>query len=275
MSPGSRVPAQSFQHPAFSVIDPCVRERLLALDRFPAVGELRALAEGLPSALEPWFDFAAQDQAQLLAAGGFDRFLSRTSCVPTRPGSFHDLFGALIWLHFPALKTAIHRMQLAGEKTVRGPRENAATHLDESGVLVLGTEPRIFQSLSALEWAEVFWGRRAELQQTTRFFVFGHGLLDSLRDPHPRLMGKALFVQVSSHQFALGGGDLRVFLDGALAARLPEFLSEPARLQPLPVLGVPDWSPHQSRAYYEDERYFRSTRLRPRVPSVLHWLRLG
>ena len=28
-------------------------------------------------------------------------------------GSFHDLLGALIWLHFPALKTSIHRAQLA------------------------------------------------------------------------------------------------------------------------------------------------------------------
>jgi|SRR6188768_3036970 len=275
MSPGPNVLAASLSHAAFSFIDPSVRERLLRLECLPAPGELRALAEGLPSALRLWFDFAAQDQLQLAAAGGFDRWLSRTSCIPTRLGSFHDLFGALIWLHFPALKTAIHRLQLASEKNARGPRENAATHLDESGVLVLGTEPRIFESLAALEWGEVFWQRRAELERTTRFLVFGHGLLDSLRDPHPRLMGKALFARVSREQFGLGSCDFRVFLDGALAARLADFLSEPARLNPLPVLGVPGWSPNQSRAYYEDERYFRSARRRSRTPSAVHWLTLG
>ncbi|HKO50736.1 MAG TPA: DUF3025 domain-containing protein [Polyangiaceae bacterium] len=275
MSSGARVPADCFQHPAFSVIEPSVRERLLSLDHFPAPNELRELTRGLPTAITPWFDFAAQDQAELQAAGGFDRLLSRTSCVPTRVGSFHDLLGALIWLHFPALKTAIHRAGLAGDNAVRGPSENAATHLDESGVLVLSTEPTIFEALSALKWREVFWERRAELRQTTRFLVFGHGLLDGLRDPHPRLMGKALFALVAAERLGLAGSDFRVFLDRGLAALLPSFLSEPARLQPLPVLGVPDWSANQSRAYYEDERYFRTARLRPRAPCAVPWLVLA
>jgi hypothetical protein len=271
---GARIPQLSFEHPAFSVLEPSVRERLLRLDHFPAPHELRELARGLPSAIAPWFDFAAQDQSRLLAAGGFDRSLARTSLVPTRVGSFHDLLGALIWLHFPALKTAIHRAQLAGDSSTRGPSENAATHLDESGVLVLSTEPAIFASLSALKWAEVFWERREELLRTTRFLVFGHGLLDALRDPHPRLMGKALFVRVPADRLGLASSDFRVFLDRALAGHLHGFLSEPARLHPLPVLGVPDWSVNQSRAYYRDERYFRTSRQRSRAPNAVHWLTL-
>ena len=270
-----RVPAHCFEHPAFSVIEPSVRERLLSLDHFPEPTELRALAEGLETAIRLWFDFAAQDRAELLLAGGFDRLLERTSSVPTRVGSFHDLLGALIWMHFPALKTAIHRAQLAGKQGARGPEENAATHLDESGVLELSTEPTIFESLAALQWREVFWERRAELRRTTRFLVFGHGLLDALREPHPRLMGKALFARIAKDRLRLAGSEFRVFLDGALAARLPGSLSDPARLEPLPVLGVPDWSANQSRAYYEDERYFRSARLRPRAPRAVPWLTLA
>jgi hypothetical protein len=274
MTAGASVPAHSFEHPAFSVIEPSVRQRLLLLDHFPAPHELRQLADGLPSAISPWFDFAAQDQGQLSAAGGFDRSLCQTSLVPTRVGSFHDLLGALIWLHFPALKTAIHRAQLAGETGARGPIENAATHLDESGVLVLSTELTIFDSLSALKWREVFWERRAELGQTTRFVAFGHGLLDALRDPHPRLMGQALFVRVAPARFGLAHSDFRVFLDGALAVLLRGFLSEPARLHPLPVLGIPDWSANQSPAYYDDERYFRRARQRAHAPRALRWLSL-
>jgi len=41
-------------------------------------------------------------------------------------------------------------------------------------------------------------------------------------------------------------------------------LSEPARLHPLPVLGVPGWSDNQSRAYYQDPHYFRTARQRAR-----------
>jgi hypothetical protein len=270
----ARVPAHSFEHPAFSLLEPSVRERLLLLDHFPRAHELRPLARGIEAAMAPWFDFAEQDQTQLSAAGGFDRWLSQTSLVPTRAGSFHDLLGALIWLHFPALKTAIHRAQLAGDGAARGPVENAATHLDESGVLVLSSEPAIFEALSALKWCEVFWERREELRQTTRFLAFGHGLLDALRDPHPRLMGQALFVKVPADRFELTSSDFRVFLDGALAERLHGFLTEPARLNPLPVLGVPDWSANQSRDYYRDERYFRAVRQRPRPPSALEWLSL-
>ena len=275
MSVGPRVLESDLAHPAFAVIDPLVRDRLRALDHFPAPGEMRALAEGLPTALAPWFEFAPQDQTQLLKLGGFDRALSQSSAIPTRVGSFHDLLGALIWLHFPAIKTAIHRVQLAGNRSSRGPSENAATHFDESGVLVVSTETKVFESLAALEWRDVFWERRAELQQTTRFLVFGHGLLDALRAPHPRLMGKALFALVSADRLQLGGCDFRVFLDGALAPQLPDFLSEPARLHPLPVLGVPGWSTNQSGRYYEDEQYFRPARRRQRAADATHWLVLG
>src|SRR6186713_1367457 len=152
MTAGTRIPANSFDHPAFSVLEPTVRERLLSLEYFPAPNELLDFASGLPSAIPPWFDFAIQDQSLLSTVGGFDRWISRTSTIPTRPGSFHDLLGAMIWLHFPALKTAIHRTQLAGDPTARGPSENAATHLDESGVLVLSTEPTVFESLAGLAW---------------------------------------------------------------------------------------------------------------------------
>ena len=266
------IPRQSFEHPAFSVLEPSVRQRLLSLDHFPAPNELSKLARGIPSSIPVWFDFAVQDRTELAVAGGFDAQLARTSNVPTRVGSFHDLLGALIWLHFPALKTAIHRAQLAGGEPARGPRENALTHLDESGVLVISTESSVFESLSALAWRELFWDRRRELQRSTRFLVFGHGLLDALREPHPRLMGKALFVHVSADHLRLGDSELRVFLDGALAPLLSEFLSEPACLEPLPVLGVPGWSANQRDVYYDDERYFRRARVRPRLASEPRWL---
>ena len=255
------------EHPAFSVLESVVHERLARLEHFPEPSELRELALGIPSSAEPWFDFVPQDDVRLEAAGGFDALIAQNGLIPTRPGLHHDLLGALIWLHFPALKTAIHRAQVAGSAGPRGPRENAATHLDESGVLVVSSDASVFEALANLEWSELFWQRRAALLRTTRFIAFGHGLLDSLREPHPKLMGKALFVHVSPLPLELGASQLRVFVDEQVAQRLPQFLNEPARLHPLPVLGIPGWSAQQCEAFYRNEQYFRVARLRPRAVS--------
>lgn len=261
-------------HPAFAVLEEVVRARLAAWPRFPEPGELTRLARGIPNALTPWFDFAAQDQRALDAAGGYDRAIASSSRIPTRLGSYHDLLGALIWLHFPASKTALHRLQLATHPGARAPGENAATLCDESGVLVLSHDPEVFESLSALDWVDVFWTRRAALAQSTRFLGFGHGLLDALRAPHPRLMGKALFVRVNVELWALSSSERRVRLDAALAPRLGSFLSEPSRLAPLPVLGVPGWAAAQCLAFYEDTSYFQPARKRMRRKIEPAWLDL-
>lgn len=275
MTDGTRFDVHFLAQPPFAVFEPVVRERLAALAKFPAPAQLGALTSGIPSAQPPWFDFAPQEDAALEAAGGFDALIARTGHIPTRAGSFHDLLGALVWSHFPAAKTAIHRLQLARASAARGPRENAATHLDESGILLVSSDAQVFQAVLDLKWRELFWERRAELAASTRFLAFGHGLLDAFRAPHPRLMGKALCVRVSSAQLAVSPSALRVLLDDALGRHLPDFLDDPGRLLPLPVLGVPGWASAQSAAFYGDEQYFRAQRLRPRQPAACTWLDLG
>lgn len=275
MSVGVAPTWQFLSHPAFAVFEEAVRARLAAHARFPESHELERLARGIPNASPLWFDFAAQDQRALDAAGGYDPAIAVSSRIPTRAGSYHDLLGALVWLHFPATKTALHRIQLAARPGARAPRENAATLCDESAVLVISREPEIFESLAALDWVDVFWTRRAALAETTRFLGFGHGLLDALRAPHPQLMGKALCVRVSAEQWRLSPSELRMYLDSALAERLSSFLSEPARLAPLPVLGVPGWAAQQSLAFYQDTRYFQTARKRPRAARAPAWLDLS
>jgi len=276
MSAGAGALAARFlEHPAFSVFDPRALERLARLDHFPTEREFGALTVGIPTAGPLGFEFELEDAARVRSAGGFDRFIAQTSRIPTRPGSYHDLFGALIWLHFPLLKAAIHRAQLDVGSELRSPSQNAATHFDESGVLVLSSEPAVFHELCSLNWPELFWRRRTTLHETTRFLCFGHGLLDALRVPHPKLMGMALFVRVSPARLRLESSELRVFLDQTLSERFAEFLTAPARLHPLPVLGIPGWSPAQCAAFYENEAYFRRARQRARPPLTGTWLELG
>ena len=264
--------ASFLAHPAFEIFDASVRERLTQERRIPEPRELRSF---LPGASEPWFDFESQDTARVERAGGFDRFIAEHARIPTRVGSFHDLFGGLIWLHFPRLKTALHRLQLAAEGARRGAREHAVTHFDESGVIVLSADERVFHALGELDWPGLFWQRREELRASTRFLGFGHGLLDALRTPHPKLMGMALLVPVRGSTLKLAPPALRALLDAELAERLPAFLTEPARLQPLPVLGVPDWAPAQCAEFYQNEGYFRRTRQRLRARPKTAFLELS
>lgn len=261
------------EQPPFSVFEPIVRARLAARAVFPGPPELSKLARRMPCDGGFPFEFAAQVQSELEAAGGFDRLIASSARIPTRASSYHDLLGALVWLHFPKSKTALHRIQLSGAAQ-RGAPENAATHLDESGVLVLSCDPSVFAALTALQWRELFWDRRKELSLSTRFLGFGHGLLDSLRAPHPKLMGKALLLRLNANTLTLADSELRLFVDRALALRLSKYLLEPSRLFPLPVLGIPGWSSEQSGQYYANGDYFRTQRQRPRTARELEWLDL-
>jgi hypothetical protein len=275
MNQPARVDWSFLAQPAFEVFEPRVRERLARCEHFPLPAELAALTDGIPRSVAPCFEFAAQERGALEAAGGYDRLIADTARIPTRVGSHHDLLGALVWLHFPALKNALHRIQLAAESSQRGPRENAATHLDESGVLLLSSSVEVFEALAALRFRELLWEQREALARNTRFLAFGHGLLDSLRAPHPRLMAKALLVRVTPAALGLPASELRVFLDRALAAELVAFLAGPHCLQPLPVLGVPGWAPAQDREFYENKAYFRDARQREGRARPPTWLTLN
>jgi Protein of unknown function (DUF3025) len=267
--------ARFLEHPAFSTFDPEVRLRLGSRDHFPRPSELCELMLDVPCSSPPWFDFEPEDDRSVREAGGFDAFIASSARIPVRCGSYHDLLGALIWLHFPLMKRAIHDIQLTNPSGPRSARQNAATHLDESGVLVLSSDPAVFAGLSALEWSEVLWQRRAALLETTRFLCFGHGLLDGLRVPHPRLMSMALFARVSPRRLTLTAPELRVFVDRELSRSLPGFLLEPRRLQPLPVLGVPGWSSEQCAEFYQNEHYSRRARQRLRSAPAAAFVDLG
>lgn len=186
--------------------------------------------------------------------------------VATRPDNFHDLFNALIWLHFPQTKAVLnwHHVQVlraAVRPLERGPVRDAITQFDECGVLVVGMAADLQQALRAHRWREVFVDRRAEVQQTTRFVVFGHASHDALRAPFVGLCGKALFLD-------LPGGSSLEEIDIALKRRVASASAlhpcgnfSPRDWQPLPLLGIPGaTADNESPAYYEDTRQFRPAR---------------
>jgi Protein of unknown function (DUF3025) len=234
----------------------------------------------------------------------YERRAFDTGIVATRPDNWHDAFNALVWLTFPQTKSALNRAHLnARSKEVVGEAEthrqrskvgDMLTQFDECGLLVVGCSTiaiELWQAICRHEWVEVFVHRRAELMNSIRFIVFGHGSLDSLRAPFVGLCGKAIYVGTDVATFdAIAAGDLsgvdlnlsrRVTStnwanglfnssDDSLPAVANELqressltvLTSPKKnLQPIPLLGIPRATPENEHTdYYLDTRQFRPLR---------------
>lgn len=239
-------------------------DALAASSEFPPVKRWAELAPR-HSVGEPSVRFVTQDERGIRDAGGYDFYIRDRGGVPSREGSWHDLFNALIWLHYPATKRAIHQLQLAdhasrvtpGRRTSLG---DVATLFDECGVIMLSADASLFDDLRELRWRRLFFERRAELRRNTRFLVVGHALLHALLNPYIGLMGHALLVPAPPdvlEDIALS----RAFADRWSEEFLAATLQRPSDLRPLPLLGVPEYVDNDSADFYDNlPEYFRTRR---------------
>ena len=188
--------------------------------------------------------------------------------VATRPGNWHDVFNALVWLNFPLSKAALNASHLDAKsahsagKGQRGSVRDALTQFDECGVIVAGTAPELWQMLCHHQWSKLFVEQRGKLLASTRFIVFGHGSLDALRAPFLGLCGKAIFIQVEDSSLAAIDAGGVAQLDTALARRVTSTNWQTQfTLQPLPLLGIPGVTvENECPEYYQDSRQFRPRR---------------
>lgn len=109
----------------------------------------------------------------------YDARIAREGCVPTRPGSWHDLMNALVWATFPLAKRALHERQHSlvvpaqpGESAHRSRELDALALLDEGGVLVIAPEGRRPASEDDLEQAVTSGAAKA--------LVFGHAIYEGM-----------------------------------------------------------------------------------------------
>lgn len=248
---------------AFEQFCPEVLGRLQSYEAFPPVAEWNLFKPSRQPA--PWFRFVVQDEKQLKSAGGYDYFIRDTRGVPSREESWHDLFNALVWQHFPKLKTRVHQLQLQdfarrpapGKRTALG---DVATLLDECGAVVLSSEPSLLEDIRELRWRQLFFERRAELAEKAQFLIVGHALLHALLEPYIGLMGRALLLPAPS--VALESMEAsRAFLDDWADEQLKAQLTHTSVLFPLPLLGIPGYSENNSAEFYDGlPDYFRTRR---------------
>lgn len=250
---------QRYVAPAREAVDPAVfaAPPLAAWDEYaellhgpdwPVIDGLNALRHeaSLPR-------FAAQDRALLEDGLHYEQRIAERGVVATRERNWHDLFNALVWLRYPALKQALNRRQVE-EIGRMGPRSRsrpqcAMTHFDEAGVIVRVAGTSLLALWDAHDWHGLFWGERAAWQDgRIDVAVFGHALLEHALTPGKLLVGKALVVAADA---AVSWSQIVAGLAQGIADE--GLLADPLDLRPLPLSGIPGWHPDNG-----DEAFHRS-----------------
>jgi hypothetical protein len=256
---GPRAGVLDWSAPWFELVAPHGRarssQRDLRADLTAAAARLRVgNAAGAP------VRFAAAD-----AAGGaaYETHIARTGEVPTRDNR-HDFFNALVWLALPRTKARLNSLQAeaiaaAGVAERRGPLRDAATLLDENGVLLVTEREDLVDALRRHDWHGLFVVNRGAWGTDIRPLVFGHALMEKLTAPYKGITAHALPVPLPA--VAAPGA-----IDARVAVSLDATLS-PGRLLPLPVLGIPGWADNDDVTYYDDSSVFRPARGR-RAPGA-------
>lgn len=236
-----------------------------AADRRTALNDA-ARERGLYTAAGLPVSFVAEDDA---GAGdrqrAYETHIAETGRVPTRE-NLHDLFNALVWLAFPRTKAALNSVQAAviareGVTGRRGPVRDAATLIDESGLLLVSPDPEVFASLAAHDWHGLLVDRRSRWGVDIVPVIFGHALFEKLIDP---FMSITAAVMPLPMDLGRGGPDPAA-VDSAAAAFVLRPDLAPASLLRLPVLGVPGWDPENADSrFYADPDVFRPAPVRNR-----------
>lgn len=180
----------------------------------------------------------------------YELHIAATGRVPTR-ANLHDAFNALLWLACPRAKAALNRRQAdeiekRGIGGTRGPVRDAATLIDESGLLLASDDPAVFAALARHDWRRLFVDWRGRWGRDIAARAFGHALLEKLAGPFKAITACVVAVPLR--------GD-----HDAAAARFVERADlAPPLLAHLPVLGIPGWWPaNGAPSFYDDPAVFR------------------
>lgn len=229
------------------------------------------LPQGLRSQAGQPIRFLPQDHTLPYPELYYEERIYQHGIVATR-ANWHDFFNALMWALYPQTKVQINAlhvadMQAQGKK--RTPQRDALTILDESGVIIAATRRVLLQQVVEFSWESLFWGERNAWGREAGCFLIGHAMLEKLLDPYVGMTAHALLVEVSEHFFSWPLAQQQACLDGAIAATLQAGnLSEPACLNPFPLLGIPGWWKNNYPAFYRNTAYFRPKN-RERKVSVI------
>lgn len=195
----------------------------------------------------------------------YESHIHDTGRVPTRE-NLHDALNALAWLAFPQVKARLNALQASfiareGVGGSRGRVRDAATLLDENGILLACASEAVAMCLRRMDWRALFIEHRADLLIHAEPWVMGHALMEKLHRPYKGITGHVLIVPVESRYFSLAKEERMQMADELAGAWLGAMPLETADLCPLPVLGIPGWWPDNAHPdFYDDAQVFRAGR---------------
>jgi hypothetical protein len=139
-------------------------------------------------------------------------------------------------------------------------------------MLVLSTSRDVLVELRALRFKSAFWQRRAELLETTRFWLVGHGALESLLARPPGLIARALLLHVPSLPPACNADALRFEIDARIARVIHGWRTTRTVLDPIPLLGIPGYADNDAPEFYDDLHNIRFEPISRRPAASSEWL---
>jgi hypothetical protein len=200
-----------------------------------------------------------EQDAALLADGlHYEARIAERGQIATRADNWHDLFNALVWARYPAIKQALNQQQCRHITAMAAGQRNRAqaalTQFDETGVIVRVRDPAVLQAWDRHDWLALFvagagrW-REGDIAVAA---VIGHALMEQALLPGRLLVGKCVVVRVDDDADAV-----------AQVAQMIErgrLLNDPLELRPMPLMGIPGWRAGQDAAFYQQAEYFRPAR---------------
>ena len=227
--------------------------------------------------------------------------------IQTRTNNWHDLMQILSWRLFPQSKASLVRrhyqaarqrwLQLddnditldpANNRGRRSAEENLLSLWDEGGLVLLTDDETLAIAIRQFDWRQLFVAQRSRLATHLRMLVFGHALMDKLRNPYIGLTANAVILPTPSSWLSLPTQQLLPRVDRQLAqlfqvengtalrdesllrqllptpatqTSFTQLLCHPHDLQPFPLLGMPGlWPGNDAAAFYSNTGYFRPGR---------------
>ena len=251
------VAADCFTQPLFAAF--AAFDDLMKATDWPAVATLDARL-ALPGK-----QLVVQDEALLADGLHYEQRIAHGR-IATRADNWHDLFNALVWARYPAIKHALNQRQCRHIATMAPGQRNRAqaalTQFDETGVIVRVGDPVLLHAWDRHDWQALFvdgagrW-RNGEIAVAA---VIGHALLEQGLLPGRLLVGKCVLVCADDDAGAV-----------AQVARMIEngrVLNDPLELRPLPLMGIPGWHARQGAVFYRQADYFRPLRAGRVYPPV-------
>ncbi|KFN43647.1 DUF3025 domain-containing protein [Arenimonas oryziterrae] len=264
--------ADTFSQPVFD--EHRAARELLAQDAWPTIAALDAQVQPLTHRVT---GRALRLVEQTLddAPLPYEQRIHEHGEIPTRAENWHDLFNALAWRNYPAIKSALNVRQVADIARVgtqqRTRAQDALTQFDEGGAVLLLRDRRLLPLWDAHDWEGLFLRERAAWHDGRLVLaVIGHALPEHALHPQMLLVAKTLVLFDDDG----AAGDVRAAIDARIAEAIlaSACLLDPQELRPLPLSGIPGWHREiQDEAFYRTQPCFRPLRAGRRYPEPLSW----